>query len=93
MFGNRGLEMKPSTITLYGGIGETGGNKILLEDGETKILLGFGISFAVKDQYYSFPLLSPRNEWELLDLGFLPVLKGAYRFDNTEPTRNSSVGS
>ena len=77
--------MKPATLTFHGGVNEIGGNKIILEDGDTRVLLDFGMSFSKRDQYYSFPLLSPRNEEELLELGILPDLKGLYRFDSTKP--------
>lgn len=73
------------SLTFYGGVNEVGGNKILLKDGDTKVLLDFGMSFTLKSQYYSFPLLSPRNEKELLEFEVLPSLKGVYRFDSIEP--------
>ena len=71
-------------LTFYGGVGEIGGNKILLEDRDTKILLDFGMSFAERRRFYSDPWLSPRNESELLELGILPHLEGVYRFDEEE---------
>ena len=37
-------------LTLFGGVDEIGGNKILVEDGETRIFFDFGLSFA-KGQY------------------------------------------
>ena len=36
----------PATITAYGGVGEIGGNKILVEDRKTRIMLDFGLSYA-----------------------------------------------
>jgi len=33
------------TVTGYGGVGEVGGNKFLLEDGEMRLFLDFGITF------------------------------------------------
>jgi len=71
-------------LTFYGGVGEIGGNKILLEDRDTRVLLDFGMSFAERRRFYSDPWLSPRNEKELLELGLLPPLEGAYRFDEKE---------
>jgi len=32
-----------TSLTFYGGVNEIGGNKILLEDKDTKIFLGFGM--------------------------------------------------
>lgn len=69
------------SLTFYGGIGEIGGNKILLKDGDTKILLDFGASLSAKKQYYSAPFLSPRSEQSLLELGLLPKIHGIYKFD------------
>jgi ribonuclease J len=74
-----------TTLTFYGGVNEVGGNKILLEDGETRVLLDFGMSFTLRNQYYSFPFLSPKNERELLELGILPKIRGAYEFEHSEP--------
>jgi ribonuclease J len=73
-------------LRFYGGVGEIGGNKILLEDRDTRILLDFGMSFAERRRFYSDPWLSPRNENELLELGILPDLEGVYRFDEKEAT-------
>ena len=77
--------MKKATVTFYGGVNEIGGNKILLEDTDAKVLLDFGMSFALRRQYYSVPFLSPRSERELLDFGILPDLEGVYKFDNMGP--------
>ena len=75
--------MKGNTsLTFYGGVDEIGGNKILLQDRGTKLFLDFGMSFALKKQYYSLPFLSPRSEKSLQELGILPKLEGFYRFDN-----------
>jgi len=73
-------------LTFYGGVEEIGGNKILLEDRDTKILLDFGMSFADRRRFYSDPWLSPRDEKGLLEFGILPPIEGAYRFDEKEAT-------
>ena len=67
-----------TTLVFFGGVDEIGGNKILLQDRDTKIFLDFGMSFAVKKQYYSPPFLSPRSEKSLKELGILPDIKGVY---------------
>jgi ribonuclease J len=72
-----------TTLTFYGGVNEIGGNKILLQDRETKVFLDFGMSFAARRQYYSPPFLSPKNEKSLQDLGILPRLNGVYKFDQS----------
>jgi len=70
-------------LTFYGGVGEIGGNKILLEDKDTKILLDFGMNFAERSKFYSEPWLTPRDERGLLEFDLLPKIAGAYKFDET----------
>jgi ribonuclease J len=74
-----------TTLTFYGGVNEIGGNKILLQDGDTKIFFDFGMSFAMKKQFYSPPFLSPKSEKSLQELGILPDIKGVYKFDPNPP--------
>ncbi len=74
-----------TTLTFYGGVGEIGGNKILLQDHDTKIFLDFGMSFSAKNQFYSPPFLSPKNEQSLQELGILPKIEGLYKFDQSPP--------
>jgi len=75
---------RTTTLTFYGGVGEVGGNKILLQDGDTRIFLDFGMSIAMKKRYYSTPFLSPRNEQSLLAFGILPDIRGIYEFEEGE---------
>jgi ribonuclease J len=77
--------MSRTSITFYGGVNEIGGNKILVEDGDTRIFLDFGMSFSSRKQYYSPPLLVPRSERGLMEFKIIPDLKGLYRFDRTKP--------
>jgi len=74
-----------TSLTFYGGVNEVGGNKILLKDKGVKVFLDFGMSFALRSQYYSAPFLSPRSEKSLLEFGILPRLKGVYQFEESEP--------
>lgn len=74
-----------TSLTFYGGVNEIGGNKILLQDKDARIFLDFGMSFALKRQYYSLPFLSPRSEKSLQELGILPKLEGFYKFDEKPP--------
>jgi ribonuclease J len=70
-------------LTFYGGIGEIGGNKILLEDDERKLFLDFGYPYSKYRIYYE-EYLKPRAGAGLLDLlvmGLLPHLEGIYRTD------------
>ncbi len=70
-------------MTFYGGAGEIGGNKVLLEDANTRLFFDFGTPFARRYQYFE-EYLKPRPGAGLLDLlemGLLPPLKGIYRSD------------
>lgn len=75
--------MQVTTITCYGGAGEIGGNKILLEDGDLRVFLDFGTAFNPHHAFFS-DMLRPRATHGLLDLlvlGLLPPLEGLYRED------------
>ena len=74
-----------TTLTFFGGVNEIGGNKILLQDGDTKVFFDFGMSFAMKKQFYSPPFLSPKSEKSLQELGILPQIAGVYKFDPSPP--------
>jgi ribonuclease J len=71
------------SITVYRGVAEIGGNKILLEDGDTRLFFDFGMSFGERGKYYE-EFLAPRDGAGLLDvleMGLLPPLRGIYRED------------
>jgi len=74
-----------TTLTFYGGVNEIGGNKILLQDRDTRVFFDFGMSFAMKKQFYSPPFLSPKSEKSLQELGILPQITGIYKFDQSPP--------
>jgi ribonuclease J len=74
-----------TALTFYGGVNEIGGNKVLLQDGDVKVFFDFGMSFALKKQFYSPPFLSPRSEKSLQELGILPKIEGVYKFDEKSP--------
>ncbi len=74
-----------TTLTFFGGVNEIGGNKILLQDRDTKVFFDFGLSFSMKKKFYSPPFLSPKNEASLQELGILPKIKGIYKFDKYPP--------
>jgi len=72
-----------TSLTFYGGVDEIGGNKILLEDQNTRVFLDFGMSFKQSGKYFS-EFLSPRNCNGLGDFfatGLLPDIPGVYRQD------------
>jgi len=74
------------SLTFYGGVGEIGGNKILVTDRDTRILLDFGMNFAERSRFYSTPWLAPRDERGFLEFGLLPKIEGTYVFDE-EPAQ------
>jgi len=75
-----------TTLTFYGGVNEIGGNKILLHDRGTRVFFDFGMSYAMKKQFYSPPFLAPKSERSLQELGILPKIEGVYKFDPAPPT-------
>lgn len=66
-------------LTFYGGAGEIGGNKILLESEGTRLFLDFGMSYSAEERFFEFPLLRPSCLDDLLKTGVLPRLPGLYR--------------
>ncbi len=70
-------------LSFYGGVKEIGGNKILLEDGSTKIFLDFGMSFNKRGKFFE-EFLNPRTAngiGDFLTMGLIPDIKGVYRED------------
>ena len=70
-------------LSFYGGVKEIGGNKILLEDGSTKIFLDFGMSFNKRGRFFE-EFLTPRTAngiGDFLTMGLIPDIKGVYRED------------
>jgi len=77
-----------TTLTFYGGVNEIGGNKILLEDRDTRVFLDFGMSFAGEAQYFS-GYLTPRGvngAGDYLEFDLLPALEGLYAEDMIKQT-------
>lgn len=66
-------------LSFYGGAGEIGGNKILLEADNTRVFLDFGISYPREEQFFEFPLLRPACIDDLFKTGILPRLCGLYK--------------
>ena len=72
-------------IDLLGGVGEIGGNKFLVRDDSSKILLDFGMSLGLRGEYFSEPFLSPRDEHGMITLGILPDVQDLYRDGESAP--------
>jgi ribonuclease J len=80
--------MKATSFTLYGGVNEIGGNKILLEDGDTRVFFDFGTSFAEEGNYFCGYLMPRRinGVGDYLEFGLLPKLSGLYSKDMIKTT-------
>ncbi len=74
------------SISFYGGVGEVGGNKIFVKDGDTTVSLDFGMQMGKVNSIWS-EFQQPRKHSLLMDLfefDLLPPLPGLYRKDYTE---------
>lgn len=72
-----------TSLTFYGGVNEIGGNKILLEDKDTKVFLDFGKSFSRRAKYFE-EYINPRTSNGIVDfltMGLVPDIHGVYRDD------------
>jgi len=70
-------------LTCYDGVGCIGGNKILLEDGGTKLWLDFGADFERMGKFYE-EYLKPKTctgLYEPIQMGLLPPIRDLYRPD------------
>jgi ribonuclease J len=75
-------------ITCYGGVNEIGGNKILVSDRGSKIMLDFGAGFSEGLDYFSSGI-DPRRvngAGDLFEFGLLPELPGLYSADSLQNT-------
>lgn len=75
-----------TSLTFYGGVNEIGGNKILLEDNDTKVFLDFGKGFSRREKYFE-EYLRPRPANGIVDfltMGLVPDIEGIYRDDLME---------
>ena len=72
-----------TSLTFYGGVNEIGGNKILLEDKDTRVFLDFGKGFSRRAKFFE-EFINPRvanGIEDFLTMGLLPDIKGLYRDD------------
>ena len=80
----------PPRITCYGGVGEIGGNKFVLEDRGVKVVLDFGTGFSEGSDYFDSSI-SPRGvngAGDLFEFDLLPQIPGLY---SGEALQNTSV--
>lgn len=74
------------SITFYGGVGEVGGNKIFIKDGDTRISLDFGMQMGKANGIWS-EFQQPRRLnaiGDLFEFDLLPQVSGIYRKDYTK---------
>ncbi|MCR4429167.1 MAG: MBL fold metallo-hydrolase [Caldiserica bacterium] len=74
-------------LVFYGGVGEIGGNKVLLQDGDTRIFLDFGKSFSRRAYYFDDPFLVPREIEDFLELELIEPIQGVYKIPNASETQ------
>jgi ribonuclease J len=75
-------------LTFYGGVREIGGNKILVEQSDTRLFLDFGTSMGFESDFFS-DFLQPRINTALSDrltIGALPKIQGIYRKNAVTPS-------
>jgi len=75
-----------TNLTFYGGVNEIGGNKILLQDKDTKVFLDFGMSFSKRGKFFE-EFINPRVSNGIVDyltMGLTPDIPGIYRDDLLE---------
>ena len=75
-----------TSITFHGGVNDIGGNKFLVEDKGTTILMDFGMSFGDEGKFFS-QFMNARTSNSLADLfalDILPNIPGMYRTDYTK---------
>ena len=82
-----------TSLSFYWGVNEVGGNKILLEDKDTKVFLDFGKGFSSLDKYFE-DYLQPRQAngiGDYLSTNLIPDLPGIYREDLMKKAGNKPL--
>jgi len=83
------------SITVHGGAGEIGGNKILVENEDTRVMLDFGTRMGFESNFFA-EFVQPRSNTSLRDrlmLGSIPFIPGIYRSDLIRPSGLDEVES
>ncbi len=78
-----------TSLTFYGGVNEIGGNKILLEDKDTRIFLDFGQSFIFGEKYFTgwlAPRIARSGLRDYFALNLMPKIRGLYSEKALTPT-------
>jgi len=72
-----------TSITFYGGVSTIGGNCVVIEENDTRIMIDNGMCFAKENAYYK-DFLYPRSNNDIrdyLELGLVPEIPGIYGED------------
>ena len=75
------------TLTFYGGVNEIGGNKVLVEHNNSRVMLDFGTRIGFASEFFA-DFLDVRSNTKLKDrlsIGLLPKMPGIYRNDLIKP--------
>ncbi|MFP4400404.1 MAG: MBL fold metallo-hydrolase [Candidatus Woesearchaeota archaeon] len=71
------------SIKFFGGVGEIGGNKILIETSKARVFFDFGMSFKRMGMFYD-EFMNPRKYngiGDFIEMGLIPWQDGLYRND------------
>ena len=66
---------KDFSIKFFGGLGEIGGNQILVEADDTRIILDFGLNLSRYKEYFKRVFSEPKNINEMIVAGLIPNLE------------------
>jgi len=65
-------------ITFYGGLGEIGGNKVMIECEGSRLLIDFGRNFRLEDSFFQHPYDPPLDVGDLVRTGIVPDIPELY---------------
>jgi ribonuclease J len=79
-------------VTVFGGAGEIGANKILIEDRghDVNFFIDFGKSFQTMREFYDFPI-APQSLEELIQVGATPDIPHLYHHASKDDTPPSDI--
>ena len=80
-----------TSITFHGGVNDIGGNKFLVEDKGTTILMDFGMSFGDEGKFFS-QFMNARTSNSLADLFALDILPNIPGMYGTDYTKHMELG-
>ncbi len=84
MMGELRLSNRPR-IEFYGGIGTIGGTKVVVREGEHRVIFDFGLSYAPGGDFWGgriHPRSGTAGVCDQVALGYIPVLDGIYHADD-----------